>query len=190
MPTITRTYVHRHFRRRTALPDESDFFWKIAAGVVRTITWTEEGEMIVLGIWGKGDIVGSSLSTTRPYEIECLTKTIVQPIPCSELVNMTEEMLQHIRQNEEFIKIVHNRNIQLSIVRLLNWLANRFGQAVEGGHLIDLLLTHQEIAEIVGTSRVTATRIVGSLVDRGIIQRHQRHFIISLDRDPFWHYEI
>jgi CRP-like cAMP-binding protein len=83
MPTLDRTYVRRHFQRRTTLPDESDFFWKITAGVVRTITWTEEGDMIVLGIWGKGDIVGSSLSATRPYEIECLAETIVQPIPLS-----------------------------------------------------------------------------------------------------------
>jgi CRP-like cAMP-binding protein len=190
MPTLLRTNINRHFYRRSSLPDESGFFWKIESGVVRSLTWTEEGEMIVLGIWGKGDIVGSSLSATRPYEIECLTKTIAQPIPCSYLVDMTEDLLQYIRHNEEFIKIVHNRSIELSIVRLLNWLANRFGQAVEGGHLIDLLLTHQEISEIVGTSRVTATRIVGSLVERGIIQRHQRHFIVSLDRDPFWHYEI
>jgi CRP-like cAMP-binding protein len=190
MPTLTRTNINRHFRRRTTLPDEPAFFWKIEAGIVRTLTWTEAGETIVLGIWGKGEIVGSSLSTIEPYEIECLTETTVQPIPVSQLVDMTEELLQHLRQNEEFIKIVHNRNIELSIVRLLNWLASRFGQAVEGGHLIDLLLTHQEISEIVGTSRVTATRIVGSLLDRGIIQRHQRHFIISLDRDPFWHYEI
>ncbi|WP_373548037.1 Crp/Fnr family transcriptional regulator [Chamaesiphon sp.] len=190
MPTLTRTNINRHFQRRTTLPEESDFFWKIEAGIVRTLTWTEAGEMIVLGIWGKGDIVGSSLSTIEPYEIECLTKTTVQPIPVSQLGDMTEELLQHLRHHEEFIKIVHNRSIELAIVRLLNWLASRFGQAVAGGHLIDLLLTHQEISEIVGTSRVTTTRIVGSLVERGIIQRHQRHFIVSLDRDPFWHYEI
>jgi CRP-like cAMP-binding protein len=52
------------------------------------------------------------------------------------------------------------------------------------------LLTHQEISDIIGTSRVTTTRIIGNLVEQGIIQRHQRRFIISLDRDPFWHYEI
>lgn len=190
MPTLTRTNVNRHFQRRTILPNESTFFWKITAGVVRTLTWTDDGETIILGIWGTGDIVGNSLSTIEPYEIECLTETIVQPIPISQLGDMTDELLQHLRRNEEFIKIVHNRSIELSIVRLLNWLANRFGQTVEGGQLIDLLLTHQEISEIVGTSRVTATRIVGSLLDRGIIQRHQRHFIISLDGDPFWHYEI
>lgn len=190
MLTLTRTNINRHFQRRTTLPEESDFFWKIEAGIVRTITWTDTGELIVLGIWGKGDIVGSSLSTIEPYEIECLTKTTVQPIPMSQLGDMTEDLLQHLRHHEEFIKIVHNRSIELAIVRLLNWLATRFGQAVAGGHLIDLLLTHQEISEIVGTSRVTTTRIVGSLVERGIIQRHQRHFIVSLDRDPFWHYEI
>jgi CRP-like cAMP-binding protein len=190
MKTIARTNINRRFERRTLLPNESDFFWKIEAGIVRTITWTEEGEMIVLGIWGQGDIVGSSLSANRSYEIECLTRGKAQLVPYNQLVNMTEEMLQHIQRNEEFIKIVHNRNIQLSIVRLLNWLANRFGKVVAEGHLIDLLLTHQEIAEILGTTRVTITRIMGPLMERGIIQRHQRRFIISLDRDPFWHYEI
>ncbi len=190
MQTLIQTNIDRHFHRRSLLPDESGLFWKIKSGVVRNLTWTEEGEMIVLGIWGKGDIVGSSISATKPYELECMTKTIAQPIPCNQLINMTEELLQYIRHNEEFIKIVHNRNIQLSIVRLLNWLANRFGKAVEGGHLIDLLLTHQEISEIVGTSRVTTTRIIGSLIEQGIIQRHQRRFIVSLNREPFWHYEI
>ena len=120
MPTLTRTNINRHFQRRTTLPEESDFFWKIEAGIVRTLTWTEAGEMIVLGIWGKGDIVGSSLSTIEPYEIECLTKTTVQPIPVSQLRDMTEELLQHLRHHEEFIKIVHNRSIELAIVRLLN----------------------------------------------------------------------
>jgi CRP-like cAMP-binding protein len=192
MPTLTQTTINRQFPRRTLLPDEPDVFWKIQEGIVRTITWTEEGEMIVLGIWGKGDIAGSSLSVIKPYEIECLTKTTVQPISHDRLVNMTQELLQHLRHNEEFIKVIHTRNIQLAIVRLLNWLANRFGQVVEGGHLIDLFLTHQEISDILGTSRVTTTRIIGTLVEQGIIQRHQRRFIISLDldRDPFWHYEI
>jgi CRP-like cAMP-binding protein len=190
MQTLIKNTIDRHFSRRTILPNEPNFFWKIQEGIVRTITWTEEGEMIVLGIWGKEDIVGSAISTTKPYEIECLTKTIAQPIPRSQLANMTEEMLQHLRHNEEFIKVIHTRNIQLAVVRLLNWLANRFGQVVEGGHLIDLLLTHQEISDILGTSRVTTTRIIGNLIEQGIIQRSQRRFIISLDRDPFWHYEI
>ena len=79
MPTLIKTNINRYFHRRSSLPDKSGFFWKIESGVVRSLTWTEEGEMIVLGIWGKGDIVGSSLSASRPYEIECLTKMIAQP---------------------------------------------------------------------------------------------------------------
>ena len=62
MPTLIKTNINRYFHRRSSLPDKSGLFWKIDSGVVRSLTWTEEGEMIVLGIWGKGDIVGSSLS--------------------------------------------------------------------------------------------------------------------------------
>jgi CRP-like cAMP-binding protein len=182
--------IKHSFKRRALLPDESDFFWQIECGIVRSMTWNDEAEIITLGIWSEGDIVGSIISAMNPYEIECLTPVTARLMPKDRLRYMSDALLQHIKHTEEFIKIVRAKHTELSILRLLHWLAHRFGQAGAEGHTIEMLLTHQEIAEIIGTTRVTATRIMGNLIDRGIVQRQDRHFVISLDRDPFWHYEI
>lgn len=77
-----------------------------------------------------------------------------------------------------------------ALLRLFGWLAKRFSQEVEQGKLIALRLTHQDIAEIIGSTRVTVTRLLNTFEKQGIIQRVQRHFIVLHDQLPFWHYEI
>ncbi|NLT67142.1 MAG: winged helix-turn-helix domain-containing protein, partial [Acidobacteria bacterium] len=42
------------------------------------------------------------------------------------------------------------------------------------GTIIDLKITHQELAEMVGTSRETVTRVLTRLKDQGIIEVDQR----------------
>jgi CRP-like cAMP-binding protein len=66
----------------------------------------------------------------------------------------------------------------------------KFGREIEQGQLIDLRLTHQEIAEIIGATRVTVTRLLNEFEKRGIIQRLPQHFILLHEQQPFWHYEI
>jgi CRP-like cAMP-binding protein len=88
------------------------------------------------------------------------------------------------------MEILHCRQAESSLLRLFAWLAKRFGQHVEGGKLIDLRLTHQDIAELVGLTRVTVTRLLSDLEKQGMIQRQERQFIVMHDQSPFWHYEI
>jgi CRP-like cAMP-binding protein len=88
------------------------------------------------------------------------------------------------------MEILHCRHAESSLLQLLTWLAKRFGQEVEQGKLIDLRLTHQDIAELIGLTRVTVTRVLSDLEKQGMIQRQERHFIVLYDQSPFWHYEI
>nr|WP_275265888.1 helix-turn-helix domain-containing protein [Gloeothece citriformis] len=55
--------------------------------------------------------------------------------------------------------------------------------------LIDLGLTHQEISEILGATRVTITRVINQLEQQGLIERHPLHRIILKDEEV-WHYQI
>jgi len=88
------------------------------------------------------------------------------------------------------MEILHCRSVESSLLQLFGWLAKRFGQEVERGQLIDLRLTHQDIAELIGSTRVTITRLLNDLEKQGIIKRVQRQFIVLHDQPPFWHYEI
>ncbi|NES68072.1 MAG: Crp/Fnr family transcriptional regulator [Okeania sp. SIO2D1] len=69
-------------------------------------------------------------------------------------------MLSHIQKTQELLRIIHSRKIKLRLLRLLKWLTDRFGNQLPEGKILDMRLTHQELAEIIGTSRVTITRLL------------------------------
>ena len=178
------------FARRSVLPPSRDYLWQIDSGAVRTLTLLEDGTTVTLGIWGAGDVVGRVLSKAEPYQMECLTTVEVTRIPIDQWYLVNEVLIQHIQQYHEFLEILHHRSIDVSLLRLLNWLARKFGQQVEQGQLIDLHLTHQEISEIIGTTRVTVTRLLNDFEKQGMIERLSRKRIVLQEKQPFWHYEI
>lgn len=178
------------FARRSLLPLRHDALWQIKSGMVRTLTVLADGNYSTLGIWGVGDVVGRVFCSAQTYQMECLTPVEVNLIPRSRWHELNEAMISHIQRSGELMEILHCRNAEAAVLQLFAWLANRFGQHVLQGQLIDLRLTHQEIAELVGLTRVTVTRILSDLEKQGSIQRQERQFIVMSDRLPFWHYEI
>ncbi|NHC38316.1 Crp/Fnr family transcriptional regulator [Scytonema millei] len=178
------------FARRSLLPLRHDALWQIKSGMVRTLTVLADGNYSTLGIWGEGDVVGRVFCSTQTYQIECLTPVEVTLISRSRWHELNEAMISHIQRSGELMEILHCGNAEAAVLQLFTWLANRFGQHVSQGKLIDLRLTHQEIAELVGLTRVTVTRILSDLEKQGLIQRQERQFIVTSDRSPFWHYEI
>ena len=178
------------FARRSLLPLRRDVIWQIETGVVRTLTWLEDGTSVNLGLWGRGDVVGRVLSNAQPYQIECITQVEAALLPASTWYKATDAMILHIQRAGELIEILHCRQAEASLLRLLGWLERRFGQEVEQGQLIDLRLTHQDIADLIGLTRGTVTRLLNEFEKQGIIQRKARQFIVLQEQQPFWHYEI
>jgi CRP-like cAMP-binding protein len=180
----------RHFDRRTRLPLRPDCLWKIESGAVRTLTMREDGTYVTLGLWGIGDVVSPALSKADPFHIECLTLGEASLLPLNQHDRVNEALIRQIQQLQEFIEILHARPVDMSLLRLLGWLAKKFGRQVDGGQAIDLRLTHQEIAEILGITRVTVTRLLKEFEEQGAIARLPRQYIVLCDRDPFWYYQI
>ena len=179
----------RHiFTRRAHLPNRNNALWQIETGVVRTVTWLEDGTIITLGLWGSGDAIGKPISKCDPFQIECLTKVEAILLSADRWLNR-DILLHHIQQAEEFVVMRGYKKVDLMLYKLLNWLAKKFGSEIEQGHLIDMNLTHQDIAEILGTSRVTVTRTLGIFEQQGLIERLPLHRII-LQPSDVWHYEI
>lgn len=181
--------TRQHFNRRSALLRKQNSLWRIEQGAVRTLTWLEDGTIVVLGVWGPGDIVGKALSQVEPYQIECLTQVEAVIFPFEQSDHLTEVLLAHLQQAEEFMAIRSYKMMDAMLIKLLTWLSRKFGREVEQGRLIDLRLTHQDIAELLGSTRVTVTRILRQLEQQGLIERFPLHRII-LREEEIWHYEI
>ena len=179
-PTLPSPLNHRVFSRRELIPPRQDVLWRIERGAVRTVTWSEQGTLITLGFWGTGDIVGHPLSRVKPYQIECLTSVEMSIIPSELWYQALDAMLFHIQQAEELLSIVHRKPVSLRLWQFLVWLGQKFGRDVAHGRLIDLGVTHQEMAEVINTTRVSVTRMLQQFEEEGILLRHERRLILCL----------
>ncbi len=168
----------RLFTRRELIPPEKDVLWRIERGAVRTLTWSEDEIFITLGYWGAGDLIGYSLSKVQPYQIECLTSVEVSIIPSHLWYKDIDAFLSHIKHSEELLSIVHTKPMSLRLGKFLLWLSEKFGRDVEQGKLIDLNITHQEISEVLNTTRVTVTRLLQQFEEQGDLLRYKRRIIL------------
>lgn len=178
----------RQFAPRSFLPPLQNYLWKIETGVVRSLTWLEDGTPITLGLWGAGEITGGQILRT-PHQIECLTSVEATILSKQSWEQVELVLLSHICQLEELTLIRSYKKVDLMLLKLLPWLSKRFGCEDQQGRLITLRLTHQDIADLLGVTRVTVTRLLNQLEEQGRIQRLPLHRIL-LKEQELWHYEI
>jgi CRP-like cAMP-binding protein len=166
------------FKSREHLPLIPNALWSISSGVVKTYTIIDNGKIITLGFWGDEDVVGQSLSTVRPYFIECITDVEAFSISLEQSSQVCEAIISHGRHTKQLMYIVRIPRVQKRLWLLLESLANRFGYVVKKGKLIDLRLTHQELADTIGTTRITVTKLLNSFEREDLISRHRNKSII------------
>jgi CRP-like cAMP-binding protein len=179
----------KYFTPGSLLPLETNSLWVIERGIVRIFTLHEDGTLVTLGLWGAGDVVGKALSKLEPYYIECLTNVEAMPLPLDKWHQITQALFTHIQEVEELVLIRGCKTVDIMVIKLLGFLGKKFGCEVEQGRLIDLRLTHQDIAEMVGSTRVTITRVLTHLEQQGLIQRLRVHRIL-LREQKIWKCEI
>lgn len=68
------------------------------------------------------------------------------------------------------------------VAHILAKLATDYGVPTSKGKKIQLRLTHQDLANVAGSSRVTVTKVLGQLRQRGIIDGRKRQIIVRDER--------
>lgn len=169
--------VVQAFKRREHFPSYVSQLWRIEAGVVRTYTLTDDGTVITLGFGGAGDTVGQPLARIQPYEVECLTDVQARRLQPDECRNLNQILLSHLHQTQELLRI-RSGLIYQRLQQLLNWLADKFGCKSEQGQLIRLRLTHQDMADALGTTRVTVTRLLSQFEQEGRIRWVEQYLLL------------
>ncbi|NEQ34133.1 MAG: Crp/Fnr family transcriptional regulator [Leptolyngbya sp. SIO4C5] len=76
------------------------------------------------------------------------------------------------------MRILHARGVERRLIQFLCWLADRFGQRAPDGLHLKLTITHQEIAESIGSSRVTVTRSLKQLENENKLKWSRHHQVI------------
>jgi CRP-like cAMP-binding protein len=167
------------FNRREQLPVHDQLLWQILEGQVRTVTWDDEGNLTTLGVWGPSDFLGQPFSIVEPYQIECLTPVKALQCPMPGAPQAISILLNNVQQTEKLMSILQIKTMTHRIYKILDWLSERFGRAYPMGKSVGLGLTHQQIADLAGTTRVTVTRLLCVLeADKKIHRMPKRNIML------------
>ncbi len=168
------------FQHGDLFPLQEHQMWTIEQGFVRTVNYSDAGDTVTLGLWSAGDVVGKPLSDRLGYEVECLTFVKARPIQLTP-VELSEARSIQVRQMEIFLNILYCRRLPQRLWMLLDWLTEKYGQPSDRGCVLDMRLTHQAIADMIGSTRVTVTRLLNDFEKAGQLAKlgHQKILIYS-----------
>ncbi|MDR3614532.1 MAG: Crp/Fnr family transcriptional regulator [Candidatus Obscuribacterales bacterium] len=150
-----------------------DAIYFIEKGRVRLTKLSSEGKTVILALLGPGDMIGEAAWESGEHDsyAETLEESRIYQIG-------REAFYSFIRENPEFgLKLIQILGIRLKqaqcriedlvfrqvpsrVARLLINLAESHGKVTPNGIRVEFPLTHQEIADLVGSSRVTVTQIL------------------------------
>lgn len=172
--------------------DDYGGLYLLVSGRVKLSMLSPEGKEKVLNILQEGDIMGEiSFFDLDPHPItaEAMEKARIVIIPREKLeeiiVNKPELALKIIESLAKKTRLLTSQVRELvfhdaagRMASLLRRFADDFGVEINGGKMIDLILTHKEIANLIGSSRVTVTKTMNNFINEGIIKMYKRKIVI------------
>ena len=172
--------IYRNYGHSDSISAFQDTLWLIKSGIVRTLTYTELGKVTALGYWSAGDVVGHPLNTNETLQINCITRVQAVPLLKDEWSSHLPAVLRHSQQTTQLMSYLINENIAQRLIHILRWLGSRFGVNFNDGLLIDFPLTHCAIGELIGSSRVSVTRLLGYMAREGALVRCKNSRLLLL----------
>jgi CRP-like cAMP-binding protein len=124
-------------------------------------------------------VVGYPLSEAQTCAIECVTSVEAWKLGSEQWPLYVTNLLRYGQQLESFAVIGRLERTDLRLQQFLIWMAQKFGRVINLGCLIEVPLTRQAIAEAIGTTRVTVTRLLGQFRQEGILIPQKRHLVLS-----------
>lgn len=161
----------------------------LLGGQLQVVDITEDGRAIGLRMLAPGDFFGEIAlinNTTRSASVVAMSDAVVAFLPAgtalhlfSHAPSVANQMLrylaQKIQRDSEFRSLLSINNTSR---RIYTYLLLMQKSAPDGGAL-DNLPTHQDIANMINTSRETVTRALLALAQQGIVRKDAHRLVIQ-----------
>ncbi|MEA5622961.1 PAS domain S-box protein [Nostoc sp. UHCC 0251] len=181
--------VHKYSKGET-IPLNPLVILYVCQGWVKLSTYCETGEEILVGLATAGMVFGSSLTSLNIYQATALSDVALVSIYAAELAAsptlshiLLPKINQRLRQTESFLVICGRRRVQERLHHLLKLLKQEVGETVPEGTRLSVRFTHEDIASACCTTRVTITRLIGKLQEKGVISFDLKKHMILKDFD-------
>ena len=191
--------VKKAFLKNTVLlneGDETDSLYIICSGKVKAIINDENGKEVILSIFGPGEYFGeiafidgerrsATVITREPTEVLIISSGVFRDIFSSNpnmAFNLLVGAVKRLREATKQIESLALMDVYGRVARLLVNYAKPKGDKL----FIEEKLTHQEIANMTGSSREMVSRIFKDLLTGEYISIENRHITINKPLPYSW----
>ena len=189
---IARQAISIGYRKSTVViqeGDTADSLYVVASGRLKAFLDDESGKEIILSIMGPGEYFGeialldeaprsASVMTIAPSRLLIISRSVFKdclannPNAASTIVNNLTHRLRRTTQN---VKSLALENVQARVLSALRQLA----KPENGRHVIGDRLTHQDIANLIGSSREMVSRVIKDLSASGYISVEEHKIYVD-----------
>jgi CRP/FNR family cyclic AMP-dependent transcriptional regulator len=191
--SIAQLLIERRFPKNKTIVEEGlpgYYMYVIREGRVKVTKLSGDGREKILELLGPGDFFGEmSLldNAERSASVKTLGETRILALSRADFLNelrrspdlamaVIQELTRRVRQMDEQASSLSFQRVRERTQGLLQRLARE--SASPDGRRITPSLTHQQIADMIGTSRETVTRVLKVLKDQGWLAQEGKHYLV------------
>ncbi len=185
----------RYYKEEVIFFEDNDAenLYIVVEGRVKLTMLSPAGKEKVISILQEGDILGEmSLfdQDKHPITAEVIDEARLVILSFEDLENIIREqpgvaikiinaMAKKTRLLTSQIRELVFQDAEGRLASLIIRFVEDFGIEVKSGKIIDLVLTHQEIANLMGASRVTVTKLINQFIDEEVIKLYKRKIVVT-----------
>jgi CRP/FNR family cyclic AMP-dependent transcriptional regulator len=174
--------------------EEGDSFFMIVEGRIKVTILGDDGREVILSMLGPGDFFGEmALLDNEPRsataiaaedsELLCLSRSDFQGVATKRSITsaLIKILTARLRRANHQISTLALLDVYGRVARVILDMAREEGKRLKDGRIAFRRATHQEIANRIGTTRETVTRMLKDLERQGLIQIDAREMIVGPD---------
>lgn len=162
----------RSYARGIFIPTTPEQLLLIEEGVVAQLVVHTDGTEVLLGFYGPGQLIVPHPADSCYIYFQAHIDVTLRIFSWAEAHNLPD-LVDHLRariwQQEAWAALQARPANEDRLLGILVLLTEQFGIATEDGTMLDLRITHQQLASAIGVTRSTVTRLINTLRQRQLL---------------------
>ncbi|MYL47120.1 Crp/Fnr family transcriptional regulator [Virgibacillus halodenitrificans] len=172
--------------------DQAENIFIVLYGRIRLFMLTPDGKEKAISIAGKNCLLGVNRQPEDNTYFEnaiSASEAKVASLPYQQFENLIYQnptlVKQYVHLLQEKLRLATTYNLQLSygssvkrIYDAFYHLAKTYGVQNTGGTVIQITFTHQELANLIGTSRVTVANTVNDMLKNNLLKKTKGKYLV------------
>lgn len=196
--SLSRLCTRRRYPKDTVVffeNEEGDFFFMIVEGRIKVTILGDDGREIILSVVGPGDFFGemalldyeprsATAIAAEETELLCLHRNDLQTVLTDNraiLTSFIKVLTSRLRKANHQISTLALLDVYGRVARVIMEMAKEEGRRLKDGRIAFRRATHQEIANRIGTTRETVTRMLKEIERQGLIEIDGKEIVVQPD---------